>query len=1129
MGRSLVLAALAALVPALGAPADPAVDVFPAGWRQGWARSLDGRKLASRWGYPGLAVSLVCRAVDATWAVEWEGEPAPPVSPGEPVTYVWHAGLNTGTSPHRFELQIDGRAVVTFDTSGGLAKRAFSAEGADGARLHFLTARIGAFDERFGFMAVTLARRQLGDAPPRFRIVPEAAGSQDYVLVFEEPVTAWAKVTTEEAVLKGGRRLLTADVSHLGPAAPVTVKAAGREVLRGELATGHSGLAIGVPEGVTGSVRIEIESAGATVLDETVALRPVTDRSFHLVPHSHVDIGYSDPQPEVERKQWQNLRDALALFRKTRDLPAEARFRWEAEGLWAVESFLDQAKEAERLDFAEAVRRGDLELPANLTNVLTGLCHPEELARWTDAARRLKRRYGIEVSPVAMHSDVPGLAWPTVTALVRAGVRYFSSGPNYVPSFVPDRGDRIGSTLVERGDRPFWWVSPSGRERLLMWVAGRGYSWFHGGSLGRAGDVAARGILDYARELAERGYPYEMVQVRYTVGGDNGPVDPELPGFVAEWNERYETPRLALDSARGLFEAFERRYGASLPERRGDLTPYWEDGALSSAGEEILARAAARRLVQAEALWAMTDPAGFPRDRAEEAWRQLLLWHEHTWGAAASISDPDRPDVVAQWEYKRAFAVEADRRSRQLFDEAVGRWPTPVDGAETDVVNTLSRPRGGLVLLPAERSRAGDRVSGDGHRLSSQRLADGSLAVAVAQVPALGTVTLRVAAGRPAPPAGRATASGATLENAALRVELDPATGAIRTLVDRARDVELAGPQGLARYRYVPGRDPAEAQDAGPVTITVEEPGPLVAVLRAEGSAPGARRAVTRYRLVAGSDRLEVELALDKLPVRTKESAHLTFDFAVETGTLRIDQGWNLMDPAKDALPGSCRDFVGAHSALDAAGPKGGVALGVLDSPLVELGAMVDERPSAIGIRQWKQAPYTGTTVHAYLLNNYWHTNYKADQQGLLRFRFVLRPHGVEPSGEVTALSRDLEQPLVVLPHGRVSPRIPLKLVADPAVQVVGLRPAGEGAALLVRLLNASDGPQAARAGDGTPLSLGPWEVAVVRAEWRLLRRRHRRWAVRDVGLVDEALRPALELGPHRRSRDGVVEEVHHR
>ena len=144
------------------AVADPAASVFPPGWKQGWARSVEGRKLSYRWGYPGFAVSLLCRAVDPTWAVAWEGEPPPP---GETVTYVWHVGLNTGTTPHRFELQLDGRPVVTFDTAGGLDNRAFTVEGADGARLAFLTTRIGSFDERFGFMALTVPAGGSATAP----------------------------------------------------------------------------------------------------------------------------------------------------------------------------------------------------------------------------------------------------------------------------------------------------------------------------------------------------------------------------------------------------------------------------------------------------------------------------------------------------------------------------------------------------------------------------------------------------------------------------------------------------------------------------------------------------------------------------------------------------------------------------------------------------------------------------------------------------------------------------------------------------------------------------------------------------------------------------------------------------
>ena len=54
------------------------------------------------------------------------------------------------------------------------------------------------------------------------------------------------------------------------------------------------------------------------------------------------------------------------------------------------------------------------------------------------------------------------------------------------------------------------------------------------------------------------------------------------------------------------------RYGSQLPHYRGDYTPYWEDGAASSARETALNRATAERLVQAETLWALRTPGTFP-------------------------------------------------------------------------------------------------------------------------------------------------------------------------------------------------------------------------------------------------------------------------------------------------------------------------------------------------------------------------------------------------------------------------------------------------------------------------------------------------------------------------------------
>jgi hypothetical protein len=434
-----------------------------------------------------------------------------------------------------------------------------------------------------------------------------------------------------------------------------------------------------------------------------------------------------------------------------------------------VESYLKQASPDERQAFIESARNGTVCLQANDTNILTGLATPEELRRWTSGSRRLRATYGLGTGRTVMHSDIPGLSWTSVAALAEAGVRYFSSGPNYMPG-LPDGGDRIGGTLKALGDKPFWWVSPSGEERLLFWMAGRGYSWFHGLNMGRMTDRSRDDVLEYVRELTDAGYPYDIVQVRYTIGGDNGPVDPSLPDAVKAWNEQFASPRLVINTADAMFGEFERKHGGQLPMMAGDMPPSWEDGAISSAGEEVMARLSARRLVQAEALWALRNPSAFPAADADEAWRNLILWHEHTWGAADSVSQPDRADVAAQWMYKRAFALEAQKRSVALMSGAA-----PVPGSAIEVVNTLSWPRSGLVFLSAVQSAAGDRVrTADNRALPSQRMKDGRLAVWVEDVPALGSVRLLVGPGKPTPPKEHMRATAGALDNGRLQVQLDP-------------------------------------------------------------------------------------------------------------------------------------------------------------------------------------------------------------------------------------------------------------------------------------------------------------------------------------------------------------------
>ena len=165
---------------------------------------------------------------------------------------------------------------------------------------------------------------------------------------------------------------------------------------------------------------------------------------------------------------------------------------------------------------------------------------------------------------------------------------------------------------------------------MLCWCPTTGYALGH--VIGD-GEALARFIPDYVVQLETNSYPYDITHLRWNVHGDNGSPDEKVADVVRDWNARYVSPRLIISTTAAAFREFERRYGDKLPVYSGDYTPYWEDGAASSALETAMNRASAERLVQAETLWAIRNPGPFPATAFQEAWRNILLYSEHTWGA----------------------------------------------------------------------------------------------------------------------------------------------------------------------------------------------------------------------------------------------------------------------------------------------------------------------------------------------------------------------------------------------------------------------------------------------------------------------------------------------------------------
>jgi hypothetical protein len=794
------------------------------------------------------------------------------------------------------------------------------------------------------------------------------------------------------------------------------------------------------------TARLSLEVKGCGPITRNLSRKPVRPLEIFLLPHSHVDIGYTALQADVAKKQIDNIETGLRLAQATANYPEGARFKWNVEVLWPVENYLKAATPEKREAFLRAVRTGQIGLDAFYGNTLTGLCRPEELIQLMGYASRLSLLCGLPIES-AMISDVPGYTWSTVTAMGQAGVKYFSFAPNYF--------DRMGGTMKEWQNRPFWWKGPDGQTRILCWCPSRGYALGH---LIGDGEALARFIPSYLHELETNSYPYDITHLRWNVHGDNGSPDEKLSDVVRAWNARYAYPRLTIATTAVAFREFERRYGTRLPGFSGDYTPYWEDGAGSSAFETALNRASDERLVQAEAIWAIHPQGPFPAEAFHQAWRSALLYSEHTWGAHNSISQPDLPFVRDQWKVKQGFALDADAQSRRLLGQAAG----PVDSATFDVFNTCSWSRTDLVLLPAAAATAGDRVvDADGRAVTSQRLATHELAFLASSVPPFGAKRYHVEAGSSQGPAdGPAKADGQALVHPEFTLRIDARTGAISSWLSRYLNQELVDEKAataLNDFFYLPGSDLEGLERNGPPKITVGENGPLVAALLLECNAPGCRRLLRQVRIVAGLDRVELIDTIDKLPVRTKEGLHFGFGFNVPNPTVRLDVGMAVVRPELDQIPASCKNWFSIQRWVDVSNDRFGVTLAPVDAPLIEVGGIT---ANLIGSQTdpsvWIQHIESSPILYSWVMNNHWHTNYRAEQEGPTVFRFFLRAHAAYSALDATRFGSECSQPLIVAHASAAQPAPPRLRLSSDRVVVMTLKPSDDGQATIARLLGAS-------------------------------------------------------------------------
>ncbi len=1022
-------------------------------YTNGYSRTISGATLAYHSSHPGATHALIARSRSDMRRIEWETDTVWRAPSDGFQRFIWIAGIDRGgfglDRPLRtFTLSVDGEPWFSFQNRKDSAALRWKQENRNGAALTFEAELTDRYGDLFGKMvlAVPAALCPFGRSL-RISIDGEDAEVPDWYMTMQYAFNFSPGVRIEPVLLReagGSRQLLRIGVDNLEEGRMLVVDVDGKATTHLLQLGANTILRPILPVATPARLNIQVDQSTPAhpytrplplitkSSERSIPIFPSLPRIIYLLPYSHNDIGYSDHQTVVEQKQWSYLEQALDLIEGTKNYPEGSRFKWNVEILWPLESYLRTASDEKQRRLLSAIRDGDVGLNAFYTGVLTGLAQPVQMDRYFDESRRLRNEHGLRIE-TAVITDIPGHTWGVVTALANAGVKYFAIAPNAY--------DRIGYAYELWGDKPFRWESQSGKESVLAWMAGSSYSAFHEGTLAKLGDEKMFALL---RGFDSRSVTHRILHLPYTIGGDNGPPDSTLSDFVRSWNERYESPRLVIGTHQEMFEAFEREDSVGVKTVRGDFTPYWEDGVGSTANETALARRAVDRLVRAEAVWSFRTTQEFPDSLNRSAWRNVVLWDEHTWGAWNSISDPDASSVKAQWKYKRAFALNADRESRELLTSIAPSERSKV----IDVVNTHNWTRTDVAFLDPEASKGFEGAhTADGKSVAAQRLRTGELVIRAEDVPSLSSKRYTLTKiGRKV---SGAQASATTLENEFLTVKVSPRSGAITSLRRKRDGYEFVDPsrEGVNALLNVRGRDPKEATRLRGVRVRVQESGGLVASLLITGTADGCRSYETELRLFAGIPRLDIINRIDKLPVREKEAIHFAFPFRISDPQPRYDVASSIVRPELDQLGGSCKNFFTAQSWFDVSNERVGVACALLDAPMFQLGGITVEQP-------WMRTLEPSSSIYSYAMNNYWHTNYKADQEGAVAFEYRIHPHEAFDPVATVRFAQDSREPMIVIPVKASEHRTELAFDIQSKASVLSVRPLSDRKATLVMLMN---------------------------------------------------------------------------
>ncbi len=906
----------------------------------------------------------------------------------------------------------------------------------------------------------------------------------DALRLSEEPMSAGGQspsVSVEPTVLYTGKDPLR-EQTHVTVNLPGKIRTGtlvftvGRQQFEARLSTeqdfGQQRFDFGVlefPSATPALVTLRIEGK---IQKFPIILEPKRKWTIFVTPHQHLDIGYTDFQSkvaEVQNRGVDKLLDQISHY---------PEMRFSLDGSWIVQQYLATRNEAAKKNLLALVREGKIAVPAMAASLLTGYASLEVLIRSASYAYSLHQEYGLPFEYTTI-TDIPSYSWSYASVLNALGLKYFVAASNN------DRGPIL---LYGRWNEksPYWWQGPDGNKILMSYSRQYAHLWF---ICGLPPQIAAarQSLPTFLQTFQSPGYKLDAV-LMYGAQAENTDLVAGTPEFVAQWNLQYAYPKLVLSTFPDYMRYVEKNFGSSLETVSGDGGPYWEDGMGTDAWYGAIDRSNQQRAASAEKLSTLAtfvhQNLAAPVGKIQRMWSDLVLFSEHTWTSWGAYTRPEHEQSVRQLVTKDHLALDGREMVNGILDQSFSqlayqiRMPAPA----VVVFNPLSWPRSDLVEGDLDNGmvlKEYPSLSVVPFEVLRQEKEYSHIRFLAQAVPSLGYkcyAVSKVEGGAEEKAAESQPVSADRAENSFYRIEVDSSSGAVRSLFDKQLNRELvdsASPYRLNQYLYVSGGDETSTQivylrkslplaklivnaSSGTGKSGLLRKTPFGQTLSLESKGAGAS-IETEIILFDNEKKVEFINRLHKEPVRSKEGVYFAFPFAVDRPAFNfeIQNGW--VDPAHNMLKGACLEWFTVQHWVRVINPELAIGLVPVDAPLVTLGD--------INRGTWPEtfAPKS-STVFSYVINNYWHTNFRRVQGGDYTYRYVLTSDRELSPEQLSRFGRAAMTPLefgVLQGFDKFgNPDVPLKpdpvsflKLEAPNVVVENWKAAEDGQGTIVRLL----------------------------------------------------------------------------